>query len=198
LNSEKIPFNTGISIALYGGTFDPIHNGHLKVIEKLAPKFDLVMVIPANTPQLRSAPTATPAQRLMMCELALSDLSEALTDKVVVSDIEIARKNPTYTFDTLQELRAFFPQDNFTIVMGSDAAHNFGQWKRAKDLEKMAKILVIKRPGEEPSNFKELEIDALDISASQIRADLKFQSTTELLPKKVLSYILENGLYQSE
>jgi nicotinate-nucleotide adenylyltransferase len=196
LSSEKIEFNTGLSIGIFGGTFDPIHKGHLHLIEKLAPKFDLIMVVPANTPQLKDMPTLSPKARLELCEIALADLPTEVADKVVVSDIEIQRAGASYTFDTLQELRAFFPQDNFTVIVGSDAIKNFPQWKRAKDIEKMAKILVVTRPGVEPTNFKEIKIDALDVSATVIRSDLAALGRSDYLTDSVLNEIKSKGYYQ--
>ena len=157
------------------------------------------MVIPSHNPQLRNQPIAKPKQRLEMCELALTQLPETLVDKVVVSDIELERSGATYTYDTLQELRGFFPQDNFTIIIGSDAARQFGNWKRAKDIDKLAKILVVKRPGEEKIQngafkFKEVSIDAIDISATQIREKIAAGTISKFLPKSVAAFINEKEI----
>jgi nicotinate-nucleotide adenylyltransferase len=164
----------------------------------LAKKFDRIMVIPTGDPYLREfKPVASPNERLEMCALALDDLSDELQGKVEVLDIETSRKGATYTFDTLQSLRAFFPKDEFTLIIGSDAAAKFKNWKRPEDVRKQAEILVIKRPGEVKSEFPELEIKALNISATQVREELsKAKSTTSLSPS-VLNYIKERGLYGS-
>ena len=156
------------------------------------------MVIPTGDPYLRPTnPIATPGERLEMCSTALEDLSEALQEKVVVLDIETSRKGATYTFDTLQSLRAFFPKDEFTLVLGSDAAATLHKWKRSDDVKKQAEILVIKRPGEKKSEFNELEIDALDVSATQIREDFAMGKTPETISPSVLHYIKDRGLYGS-
>jgi nicotinate-nucleotide adenylyltransferase len=116
------------------------------------------MVIPTGDPYLRPAnPIATPGERLEMCSKALEDLSEELQGKVVVLDIETSRKGATYTFDTLQSLRAFFPKDEFTLVLGSDAAATFHKWKRSDDVRKQAEILVVRRQEKLSQNSKRLK-----------------------------------------
>ena len=189
-------FNDGNSIGLLGGTFDPIHLGHLHVINLLAQKFDQIALIPTGDPWMKpEKPIATGKQRLEMCQAALEDLSDEVQEKVFVLDIEVERKGPTYTFDTLQSLRAFFPRDNFTVIMGTDAASSFNKWKRFEDIKKMAEILVVKRPGAKASEFKEVEVAALDISSTQIREELMSTGNSEKLSKSVLEYIKSNGVY---
>jgi nicotinate-nucleotide adenylyltransferase len=191
-----LKFNDGNSIGLLGGTFDPIHLGHLHVINSLAQKFDQIALIPTGNPWMKpEKPIATGKQRLEMCQAALEDLSDEVQEKVFVLDIEVERKGPTYTFDTLQSLRAFFPRDNFTVIMGTDAASSFNKWKRFEDIKKMAEILVVKRPGAKASEFKEVEVAALDISSTQIREELMSTGSCEKLSKSVLEYIKANGVY---
>jgi len=156
------------------------------------------MVIPSGDPYMRiNKAVAGPEDRLAMCERALDDLPDSIQEKVVVLDIEVNRKGPTYTFDTLQSLKAFFPKDEFTLIIGTDAALSFDKWKRAQDLQKMADILVVKRPGESKSEFKEVEIQALDISATKVRDELS-KGSTSALSKSVMGYIKERGLYGSK
>jgi nicotinate-nucleotide adenylyltransferase len=164
----------------------------------LASKFDQIMVIPSGDPYMRiNKAVASPKERLAMCEDALGDLTDELQEKVVVLDIEVTRKGPTYTYDTLQSLKAFFPKDEFTLIIGSDAAASFDKWKRASDLRKMADILVVKRPGDIKSEFKEVEIKALDISSTKVREELAKGSSSSL-SKSVMGYIKKRGLYGSK
>ena len=158
------------------------------------------MVIPCGDPYMRiNKAIAGPKERLAMCERALDDLSDSAQDKTVVLDIEVTRKGPTYTFDTLQSLKAFFPKDEFTLIIGTDAAFSFDKWKRAEDLKKMADVLVVKRPGESKSEFKEVEIQALDISATKVREELANGTfNPQALSKSVMGYIKERGLYGSK
>ena len=182
-----------------GGTFDPIHLGHLHLIETLADKFDQIALIPTGQPWMKpEAPVAKPKQRLAMCEAALEDLSEKVGEKTFVIDIEVEKSGPTYTFDTLQSLQAFFPRDKFTLIMGTDAAFSFSKWKRPDDIKKMADILVVKRPGAKESEFKELEVKALDISSTQIREEIAKSGSSKNISKSVAEYIKKNGLYGSK
>ncbi len=158
------------------------------------------MIIPAGKPMLReSEPSASAKDRLEMCALSLDDLPDSLQEKVVLLDIEIKREGSSFTVDTLGQLKAFFPHDSFTIIIGSDAAAHFEKWKRAADIKKGAEILVVKRPGSAQSAFPEIEIDALEISATDIRALIKAKkSITQVLSPSVAKYINERGLYGSK
>ena len=192
-------FNSGNSIGLLGGTFDPIHLGHLHIIETLAGKFDQIALIPTGQPWMKpETQIAKPKQRLEMCEAALEDLTEAAQEKAFVIDIEVEKSGLSYTFDTLQSLRAFFPRDNFTLILGTDAAFSFNKWKRPEDIKKMAEILVVKRPGAKPSDFKELEVNAPDISSTDVREELAATGKTTKVSKSVMAYIKKNGLYGSK
>lgn len=183
-----------------GGTFDPIHLGHLHIIEAVADRFDQILVIPTGKPWLReSAPVANGADRVEMCALALDDLSDQLQSKVALTDIEVRREGPTYTFDTIAQLKAFFPDDHFTLILGSDAAASIQQWHKSKDLLKMVSILVVRRPGDLTSEFAEIEIDALDVSATEVRQLLSTGAdASHLVSPSVLTYVRERGLYVSK
>jgi len=160
------------------------------------------MVIPSGEPRLRTdKPMASGRDRLEMCVAALDDLPTALQDKVVVNDVEIQRKGPTYAIETINQLRAFNPRDEFTLILGSDAASKFEQWYRADALKKIVSILVVKRPGATSVNsaFEEVAIKALEISATQIRdAFAQKKSVAEFISPSVLTYIKEHKLYGSK
>jgi len=185
-----------------GGTFDPIHLGHLHILKSLAPKFDQLMVIPSGEPRLRlDKPSASGVDRLEMCISALDDLPGELQEKVVVNDLEVRRKGPTYAIETVNQLRAFNPRDTFTLILGSDAAAKFDQWYRSEALRKIVEILVVTRPGEAAlkSGFEEVSIKALDISATQIREAFENKkSVAEIISPTVLTYIKEHKLYGSK
>jgi nicotinate-nucleotide adenylyltransferase len=134
-----------------------------------------------------------------MCTAALGDLADSLQEKVSVLDLEVNRSGPTFTIDTINQLRMIYPRDAFTIILGSDAAAKFDEWYRAEALKKIVDILVVKRPGQSKSGFAEVEIDAIDISATQIReAITKRADLAPMLSPSVLTYIKENGLYGSK
>ena len=134
-----------------------------------------------------------------MCALALDDLPDGLQSKVALTDIEVRRDGPTYTVETIAQLKAFFPDDQFTLILGSDAAASILKWHKSKDLLKLVSILVVRRPGEIKSEYPEVEIDALDLSATVVRESLLIgnDASTHISPS-VLTYIQERGLYVSK
>lgn len=141
-------------------------------------------------------PSASATDRLEMCALSLDDLSDELQEKVVLVDMEVRREGATYSVDTLGQLKAFFPHDTFTFILGSDAATRFNEWKRAADIKKGAEILVVKRPGAAKSEFPEIEIAALDISATAIREVISRGGALDgLVSPSVARYITERRLY---
>jgi nicotinate-nucleotide adenylyltransferase len=134
-----------------------------------------------------------------MCTAALDDLPDALQEKVSVLDLEVNRSGPTFTIDTINQLRMIYSKDAFTLILGSDAASKLDQWYRADALQKIVEILVVKRPGQAKSTFTEIEINALDISATQVREAIsKGGDLTPMLSPSVRTYIKENGLYGSK
>ena len=106
-----------IRIGLYGGTFDPIHNGHLYVITELLERdvVDQIVLVPAGEPWLRkNAPVASGEDRLKMCQLAVAELD--LGNEVLVNSIEICRSGPSYTIDTVEALKATYPDDKIVLI----------------------------------------------------------------------------------
>jgi len=160
------------------------------------------MVVPAGDPYMRDEkPEASGFDRIEMATLALDDLSDALQEKVVLTDLEVRRTGPTYAIDTIAQLKPFFPKDEFTLILGSDAASNFDKWHKADALKKLVEVLVVRRPGEKSakSGFPEVEIDALDISATRVREIIESGGDPkEFLTESVLTYIKERGLYGSK
>ena len=194
-------------IGIYGGTFDPIHNGHLHVIKELlrSRRVERIIVIPAGDPQLRAKPIASGSERLAMCELAINQLG-ALKDSVEVSDIEILRNRPTYAIETVTELMARNPNRDFAWIIGSDAYRKIEDWHESERLHDLISFIVVERPEERSSggadsDFDELdttEIDALQISATEIRDRLhQGIDVSTMVPAAVLSYIGSKGLYGS-
>ena len=180
-------------VGIYGGTFDPIHLGHLHVVTQLFEKdlIDQLVVIPAGQPLLRDfQPRATGQQRFTMCELAVTTLPETIRAKVSVNPIEILRDGPSYAIDTVVALQASFPNDQIFLVIGADAFEKINQWHRIDDLEKMVQIICINRPGYKGQG---IDINALDVSATSIREGRNAQ-----VPEKVGAFIRENGLYDNQ
>lgn len=180
------------AVGIYGGTFDPIHLGHLHVITQLIQReiVDNLLIVPAGQPLLRTdAPVATGAQRRTMCQLAIDSLPAEIRSRVEVNPIEILREGPSYAIDTVDAVAATYPQAQIILFVGSDAYVNIEKWHRVEELKKKCRIIVIERPG---FSFEGLDISALDISATQIR-----EGSSNQIPESVAHYIKENGLYAS-
>ena len=179
-------------VCIYGGTFDPIHLGHLHVITQLIEKnlVDQLLVVPAGMPLLRqNAPIATGQQRRAMCQLALADLPTEVATKVQVNPIEILRTGPSYAIDTVEAVAQNYPDDAIVLVIGQDAADKLEQWHRIDELRAMVEFLVISRPGFAGNG---VDIGALDVAATTIRQGLSADVSSS-----VAAFIRENNLYDN-
>ncbi len=221
MSSRKSPS----PIALLGGTFDPIHFGHLRLAEELAETLGIgqVRIIPAGQPPHRGQPRAEAVHRLEMVRRAIAGNPRFLLD-----EREIHRTAPSYSVDTLSELRAELPAATpLVLFMGADAFLGLTTWHEWRRLFDLAHIAVAHRPGfsaaawedalpdplrrllsthraeqageilEKPAGRVFLHsITQLDISASQIRdRALRGKSLRYLLPDAVIAYLNENHLY---
>jgi len=213
-------------LGLLGGTFDPIHCGHVELAREVRAALDLsaVRIIPAGDPPHRAAPVATAAQRLAMVELAVSGIPGLEVDAR-----EIHRAGPSYTVATLEELRSEAPTRPLALIVGADAFLGLPAWRRWRELFDLAHLIVVARPGfsferglaeplaaEWSRRFREdataltdeatgsivtQAITAHPISASAIRAQLGrgnegVAAVRGLLPAAVLAYIDRNQLYR--
>ena len=190
---------------LFGGTFDPIHLGHLAAIEAARRQLalDEVLVVPAGSPRLKPRrPEASGVHRLEMAKLAA-----APCPGVAVSDIEIRRPGPTYTVDTLEALA---PGRDVVLLLGADALRQIGLWHRAARVFQLAVPAVLARPGQPAPGLDALEpVDAearataavvggplLDISSTEVRRRVRDGlSVAGLVPEQVERYIEDHGLY---
>ncbi|WP_133159638.1 nicotinate-nucleotide adenylyltransferase [Lelliottia aquatilis] len=208
--------------ALFGGTFDPVHYGHLKPVEILANLIGLqrVIIMPNNVPPHRPQPEATSEQRKHMLELAIADKPLFQLD-----ERELRRDTPSYTSQTLQEWRAERgPTQPLGFIIGQDSLLNFPSWHQYETILQNSHLIVCRRPGypltmkEEQhqewldthltNNVEDLhtlpagkiylaETPWFDISATLIRERLQQDlSCDDLLPAPVLNYIRQQGLYQ--
>jgi nicotinate-nucleotide adenylyltransferase len=179
-------------VGIYGGTFDPIHLGHLHVITQLIEKdlVDQLLVVPAGDPLLRQhAPIATGQQRRTMCQLALVDLPVHIAAKVQINPIEILRTGPSYAIDTVEAVAQTYPDDTIVLVVGQDAAEKLDQWHRIDELREMVEFFIIARPGHAGDG---VDIGALDVAATTIRQGLSADVSSS-----VATFIRENNLYDN-
>ena len=188
-------------IGIFGGTFDPIHKGHLALanaaVQQL--KLDSLYFIPTYQHPLEQKGLAAPADdRLKMVELAIQNKS-----KFKVSDCEIKRSGVSYTVDTLRQFRDQFQKPNeLFFITGGDWGKNLDQWKEIDTIFQLAHFVVANRPGFNVENLpKQVEVlnfVPLDISSTEAREQIrKGRVPKDMIPENVLTYIKQHHLYQS-
>lgn len=187
-------------LGVMGGTFDPIHLGHLVAADSAAKHFklDSVIFIPAGQPWQKST-FASPPHRLAMTKLAV-----APHPNFQVSTIEIDRAGPTYTVDTLEQLRTLEPEAELFFIAGADSLAGMETWKNPQQLWSLATFIGVSRPGysltstvSSRARLELLEIPALSVSSTDIRAKVKAgESLDGLVPEAVSQYIKDQNLYQ--
>ncbi len=187
-------------IGILGGTFDPIHFGHLYLAKKVCQKLKLkkVIFIPTYlTPHKRNIRITSAIDRYRMASLAIKK-----NKRFEISDIEVKRKGRSYTAETLRSLRKkYVSSAEIFFITGSDSLRDLNKWKGLRAITKLCKFIVVKRPGFKlkaiPPSFLVLKIDARDISATLIRKRVKEgKSTRNLLPQTVRDYIDRYKLYK--
>lgn len=187
-----------MQIGLYFGSFNPIHIGHLIIANQVineTPIKQVWFVVSPQNPFKTSNTLLNEYHRLHLVKLAIGD-----DIYLKASDIEFKLPKPSYTIDTLTYLKEKYPENNFTIIMGSDSFQNISKWKNAEVLMKNYHFLVYPRPGFPVSsnltNVNILDTPLLEISATTIRKMIKSgKSTRYLLPEKVQEEIETNRYY---
>ncbi len=182
-------------IGILGGTFDPIHNGHLAIAKHALSQLDLekIIFIPAGNPWQKSRFSES-SIRLELVKEAIKD-----NDKYEVSDIEVNNSEPSYTYETLQKLHEKYEDTEFYLLVGSDAVANFDTWKQPNLVKTLARIYVASRKGDFVIDwrFDRLNMEPVSVSATEIRERVKnAENISDLVPQNVSSYILANGLYK--
>ena len=202
----------GRGIGVLGGTFDPIHYGHIALGKKVASTLKLkrILFMPAGNPWMKSdKPVSSAHHRLKMLELGIAGIKE-----FSFSDMEIKRSGPTYTYETILDLTKDKPETKtIYLILGWDAIKEFHRWKNSDRLLKLVRIVAVARPGYEEFSTQYQEnkdIRVFDeavvidksisgITSTDIRERIKLkQSINNLVPKDVEKYILEHGLYKQE
>ena len=188
-----------MKIGILGGTFNPMHAGHLILAEEVREKLklDKVIFVPTYLPPHKDNPDiASASSRLSMVKLAIKGNRHFLA-----SDIEIKRDGRSYTIDTLREFKKIYPQDELYFIIGSDLLKYLDDWKDLDEIIKMVRFVVATRPGypleKIPSRISTIPIRAVDISGFEIRKAIKEnKSFRYLVPEAVLKYINKNRLYR--
>lgn len=200
------------TIGLFGGTFDPIHNGHLHIARAFADEIglDTVVFLPAGDPYHKEQTTRTPArQRFIMTEMAIAD-----EPRFALSDCDMVRDGATYTFDTVQIFRQQFPGAQLWWLLGSDSLMQLHTWKKWQTLVRQVNIAVAMREGDnlnrtprelhawlgeglQNGSVRILNAPLYDVSSTQIRQTLAAGGDSDgLVPPEVARYIRNQGLYR--
>ncbi|MFF2621143.1 nicotinate-nucleotide adenylyltransferase [Oerskovia jenensis] len=189
-------------LGVMGGTFDPIHHGHLVAASEAAARFELdeVIFVPTGKPSFKQHQKVTaPEHRYLMTVIAT-----ASNPRFTVSRVDVDRPGLTYTVDTLRDLREQRPEADLYFISGADAIEQMLTWKDADDLWKMAHFVAVSRPGHRlsvdslpPGVVSTLEIPALAISSTDCRQRAEAgQPVWYLVPDGVVQYIAKHGLYR--
>ena len=186
-------------VGILGGTFDPIHIGHLIAASSVyeALNLDSVVFIPAGDPwQKRDRDLSPGQQRLEMVKLATENDA-----RFQVSDVEIARSGPTYAVDTVREWKRVNPSDELFWIVGSDALSGIPSWHEWEALVSEVTIVAVNRVGQNdsvPFDFVSVDMPEVRISATELRDRFTNGLDTQyLVPKNVSQYISDQGLYQA-
>ena len=190
-----------MKIGLFGGTFNPVHNGHINLVKNFKEKLSLdkVLVIPTAVPPHKQAESLVSSEdRLNMCRLAFSSLAE-------VSDVEIERGGRSYTVETLEELKKVYKDDDLYFLVGSDMLLSFKRWYRWEDILTMCTLCATDRDNEETCRdadedfFSKIifcDFPKTVVSSSEVREKLSDgNDVSDLVPEEVVKYIREKGLY---
>lgn len=189
-------------IGIMGGTFDPIHHGHLVAASEVQVKLDLDEVIFVPTGQPADKPGVSPAEHRYL----MTVIATASNPRFRVSRIDIDRPGATYTIDTLDDVRAQFPDADLFFITGADALAGFLSWKDSESLTSRAHFVGVSRPGHELSaeglpqeGVTVMEVPALAISSTDCRARVHGgHSVWYLVPDGVVQYIAKHRLYRSD
>ena len=203
---------SAMKIGVLGGTFDPIHNGHLGIADAACRELGLarVLFVPARDPWLKGRVDVVPSRdRFEMVKLAISG-----TPRYEISRVDLQREGPSYTVDTLSDLRRELGASaELYFILGMDAMEDLPEWREPDRIVQMCRLVVAKRPGVGIIDLKALEArlpgisgrvvvidnDLYDINSTEIRRLVAAgRSISGLVPDAVARYIRENGLYVKE
>jgi nicotinate-nucleotide adenylyltransferase len=196
-----------LRLGVLGGTFDPIHVGHLAAARAAmdCTHLDRVLFVPSAQPPHRAAASAPAEDRLAMARLAVEGESD-----FEVSDVEVNRGGKSYTVDTLSQLHRLDPGDELFLILGWDAARLFRSWREPDQVSKLASVVIVARPGTDAPQASELAATGIpparvikcmvptpDVSSSDLRLALAAgESVAGKLPSAVERYIASHGLYR--
>jgi len=184
-------------LGILGGTFDPVHIGHLAAASQVHFELglDSVLLVPTNAQPLKPAPRASGMDRLAMCQAAI-----AHDPRMGVSDVDLVRGGPTYTVDTLTDLRAQHPAAEFFFITGADSLATLPRWKDYETLVTLATFVGVTRPGHSLTQSDAphvlVSVPALAVSSTEVRDRVRAGAPIQyLVPDAVARYVHDHTLY---
>jgi nicotinate-nucleotide adenylyltransferase len=197
LSAERLTVGGLKKIAIYGGTFDPVHHAHLILARQAIETIGLakVILVPAAiSPLKKAAPVASGEVRLAMLQAAIKCEPEFEVD-----GCELLRPPPSYTIDTVEEIRRRECDSSIFCLIGEDNIEELPRWHRFAELEKMVRFVVLDRSGKQPSHSYQLIHRRIDISATEIRRRVAHnESIRYLVPDPVEEIIEREKLYREQ
>ena len=197
MSVERLSVGGLKKIAIYGGTFDPVHHAHLILAREAIETLDLdkVILVPAAiSPLKKAAPVASGEVRLEMLQAAIKG-----EPKFEADECELLRPPPSYTIDTVEEIRRRECDVSIYWLIGEDNVEQLPQWHRFAELEKMVRFVVLDRTGKRPSHSYQLIHRPIDISATEIRRRVaQNESIRYLVPESVEEIIQRENLYREQ
>lgn len=196
--------------AIFGGTFNPVHNGHIRLLKLVNERFgfDRIIIMPAKVPPHKDAPQlASEQHRSEMCRLAFDGMENA-----EVSDFEINNEGKSYSVITLRHFHKIYPDDKLYFIMGSDMLLSFEKWYCYEEILSLAALVCISRSEADTALLEPyaqklrekggeviiIEEKPFEVSSTMLRKMIKEKNSTNLycyLPENVVKYILDNNLY---
>ena len=197
MSAERLTVGGLKKIAIYGGTFDPVHHAHLILARQAIETIGLakVILVPAAiSPLKKAAPVASGEVRLAMLQAAIKCEPE-----FEVNECELLRPPPSYTIDTVEEIRKREYDAFIFCLIGEDNVQQLPQWHRFPELEKMVRFVVLDRSGRQPSHSYQLIHRRIEISATEVRRRVaQHLSIRYLVPDAVREIIQRDKLYQEQ
>lgn len=180
---------------LFGGAFNPLHNGHMEVARAAMKKagLDRIIFIPTGNAPHKKETGVSRSDRLKMLSLAAED-----EENMFVSDYELKKESVSYSADTVEYFKKLYPEDELFFIIGDDSYNNLSDWYEPHRITQNATMLVFPREGANvlPPAIG-IDIEKVEISSSEIREKIKYgKDFKNLLPKKVFDYIINSNLYR--
>ncbi len=198
-----------MNLAIFGGTFDPIHKGHERVIRAVgkAMRMDRIFVMPTGDPPHKTDVHITNAEdRLEMCRIAFTGF-----EKVTISDWEVNREGKSYSYNTVKGFHSLYPDARLFFIMGSDQFLTLDKWYKIADMLQLCIPVCLTRTGDDLKALNEkatqmggailVKVKPIVVSSTEIRqmiAEDRWDDAAQYVSKDVLEYIRERGLYRSE